>query len=228
MRKIIASAFISLDGVMQAPGGPEEDPTGGFRHGGWSAALWDQGTQAAMAEFFAEPVDLLLGRFTYDIFAAHWPYVETDPSAGSFEQLNADIAQLFNRMTKYVATHRPDTLTWQNTEWLGEDVVAKVRELQACEGPTLLVQGSSVLLQTLQAADLLDEIRLLIYPLVLGRGKRFFGEGTLPAAYRLTSSTTSPNGVLLTRYERAGEVQTGSFAMETPTAAEVERRAKLT
>jgi hypothetical protein len=120
---------------MQAPGGPEEDPTGGFSHGGWSAALWDQGTQAAMAELFAEPVDLLLGRFTYDIFAAHWPYVETDPSAGSFEQLNADIAQLFNRMTKYVATHRPDTLTWQNTEWLGEDVVAKVRELQACEGP---------------------------------------------------------------------------------------------
>lgn len=118
----------------------------------------------------------------------------------------------------------PTRCTWQNTEWLGEDVVAKVRELKAGDGPTLLVQGSGVLLQTLLTADLLDEIRLLIYPLVLGSGKRFFGEGTMPAALRLTGSTTTPSGVLITRYERAGEVQTGSFAMETPTAAEVERR----
>ncbi len=228
MRKLIASAFISLDGVIQAPGGPEEDPTGGFRHGGWSAALWDAGAEAAMGELFSAPVDLVLGRRTYDIFAAHWPFVEMDPSAGSFEKLNADIAAMFNGVTKYVATHRPETLTWRNTEWLGADPAARLRELKAGDGPTLLVQGSSMLLQQLLAADLLDEIRLLIYPLVLGPGKRFFGDGTIPAAFKLTASTASPNGVLITRYERAGKVATGSFGMEVPTEAELERRAKLT
>jgi dihydrofolate reductase len=227
MRKLIASAFLSLDGIMQAPGGPEEDPTGGFRHEGWSVPLWDAGTEAAMGELFAAPVDLVLGRRTYDIFAAHWPYVEMDPAAGSFEKLNADIATMFNGITKYVATHRPQTLTWQNTEWLGADPAARLREIKAGEGPALLVQGSSVLTQQLLAADLLDEIRLLIYPLVLGRGKRFFGEGTVPAALKLTSSTISPNGVLITRYERAGEVTTGSFGMEVPTEAELERRRGL-
>jgi dihydrofolate reductase len=227
MRKIVASAFISLDGVIQAPGGPEEDPTGGFRHEGWSTTLWDGEMEAAMGELFASPFDLLLGRRTYDIFAAHWPFVEMDPSAGSFEKLNADIAAMFNRVTKYVATHEPDTLTWANTEWLGKDVVARVEELKRGDGPVLLVQGSSVLTQQLLANDLIDEVRLLIYPLVLGKGKRFFGEGTIPAAFRLTASTTSPNGIIITRYERAGEVTTGSFGMETPTEAELERRRKL-
>ena len=156
-----------------------------------------------MGELFAEPVDLVLGRRTYDIFAAHWPFVETDPAASSFDKLNSDIAALFNSMTKYVATHRPETLTWGNTEWLGADPAARLRELKGGDGPNLLVQGSSVLLQQLLAENLIDEIRLLIYPLVLGPGKRFFGEGTNAAAFRLTHSTTSPNGVLLTRYERA-------------------------
>ena len=228
MRKIVASAFVSLDGIMQAPGGPEEDPTGGFEHGGWSTTLWDSGTEAAMGELFSAPLDLVLGRRTYDIFAAHWPYVETDPALSSFDKLNADIAALFNRITKYVATHSPDTLAWRNTEWLGNDVVARLRDLKREDGPMLLVQGSSVLIQELLAADLIDEVRLLIYPLVLGRGKRFFGAGAKPAAFRLAGSSTSPNGVLITRYERAGEVKTGSFGMETPTAAELERRAKLT
>jgi len=181
-----------------------------------------------MGELFSAPVDLVLGRRTYDIFAAHWPFVEMDPSAGSFEKLNADIAAMFNGVTKYVATHRPETLTWRNTEWLGPDPAARLAELKAGDGPTLLVQGSSALTQQLLAADLLDEIRLLIYPLVLGRGKRFFGEGTLPAAFRLTHSTTSPNGVLITRYQRGGEVTTGSFGMEVPTQAELERRKGLT
>ena len=228
MRKIIASVFVSLDGVMQAPGGPEEDPTGGFKHEGWVAPLWDGETEAAMGELFSAPFDLVLGRKTYDIFAAHWPYVEMDPSAGSFEKLNADIAAMFNRITKYVATHSPETLTWQNTEWLGKDVVGKLRDLKKGEGPMLLIQGSSVLVQQLLAADLIDEVRLLIYPLVLGKGKRFFSDGTVPAALKLTSSAVSSNGVIITRYERAGEVTTGSFGMETPTAAELERRAKLT
>jgi len=228
MRKIITSAFVSLDNVMQAPGGPEEDPTGGFKHGGWSTTLWDGEIEAAMGELFSTPFDLVLGRKTYDIFAAHWPYVEKDPTASSFDKLNADIATMFNRITKYVATHSPDTLTWKNTEWLGKDVVAKLRDLKKGDGPMLLLQGSSALIQQLLAADLIDEVRLLIYPLVLGKGKRFFGDGTLPAAFKLTTSKTSPSGVIITRYERAGEVTTGSFGMETPTAAELERRAKLT
>ena len=228
MRKIIASAFVSLDGVMQAPGGPEEDPTGGFRHGGWATTHWDGETEAAMEKLFAAPFDLLLGRKTYDIFAAHWPYVETDPAKSSFDKLNADIAEKFNRAVKYVATHSPGTLTWQNSRWLGEDAVATLRDLKRQDGPILLIQGSRVLVQKLLAADLIDEVRLLIYPLVLGRGKRFFGDGTPPAALKLAGSETSRSGVLLTRYERAGEVQTGSFAMETPSAAELERRAKLT
>ena len=180
MRKIVASVFVSLDGVMQAPGGPEEDPTGGFRHGGWATTHWDGEIEAAMVELFSTPFDLLLGRRTYDIFAAHWPYVETDPSASSFDKLNSDIAAAFNRITKYVATHSPDTLGWQNSQWLGKDVVAKLRDLKQEDGPMLLIQGSSVLVQELLADDLIDEVRLLVYPLALGRGKRFFGEGTTP------------------------------------------------
>lgn len=228
MRKIVVSAFVSLDGVMQAPGGPEEDPTGGFKHEGWSTSLWDGEIEAAMGELFSTPLDLLLGRKTYDIFAAHWPYVEKDPTASSFDKLNSDIAEMFNRITKYVATHSPDTLTWKNTEWLGEDVVGRVAALKQQDGPMLLIQGSSVLMQQLLAHDLIDEVRLLIYPLVLGRGKRLFGEGTIPAALKLTGSKTSPNGVLIANYERAGEIKTESFGMETPTEAELERRKKLT
>jgi len=227
MRKIVASAFVSLDGVMQAPGGPEEDPTGGFRHGGWATTLWDGEIEAAMEELFSAPLDLLLGRRTYDIFAAHWPYVETDPAKSSFDKLNSDIAEILNRITKYVATHSPDTLAWRNTEWLGEDVVARLGELKREDGPMLLVQGSSVLIQELLASDLIDEVRLLIYPLLLGRGKRLFGEGTKPAGLRLTHSATLPNGVLIARYERAGEIKTGSFALATPTEAELERRKNL-
>ncbi len=227
MRKIIASTFVSLDGVMQAPGGPEEDPTGGFKFGGWTAAHWDGEIEAAMGELFATPFDLLLGRKTYDIFAAHWPFVQTDPKASSFDKLNADIAETFNRITKYVATHAPDTLAWKNTQWLGRDAVAKLRDLKREDGPMLLIQGSSALIQQLLAADLIDEFRPLIYPLVLGKGKRLFGDGTISAAFRCTKSTASPSGVLITRYERAGDVQTGSFAMETPTEAELERRRTL-
>jgi dihydrofolate reductase len=227
MRKIVTGAFVSLDGVMQAPGGPEEDPTGGFRHGGWSTPHWDDAMNAAMGELFSAPFDLLLGRNTYDIFAAHWPFVQADPTAGDFDKLGHDIAAMFNGITKHVATHSPDTLTWANSRWLGRDVAAAVRDLKETDGPTLLTQGSAQLLQTLLAADLIDELRLLVYPLVLGRGKRLFGEGTVPAAFRLTKSTTSSTGVLILRYERAGAVETGSFAMEQPTPAELERREKM-
>jgi dihydrofolate reductase len=227
MRKIMVAAFVSLDGVMQAPGGPEEDPTGGFRLGGWAAAHWDDAAGAAMAELFASPFDLLLGRRTYDIFAAHWPYVEHDPAASAFDKPSSEIGRTFDRIAKHVATHSPDTLSWQNSRALGPDVVGALRALKASEGPVLLTQGSSGLIQTLLAEDLMDELRLLIFPLVLGKGKRLFGEGAVPAAFKLADSAISPSGIILTRYERAGEVTTGSFGMETPTEAELERRRKL-
>jgi dihydrofolate reductase len=227
MRKIVAATFVSLDGVMQAPGGPEEDPTGGFRFGGWTAPYWDDSIGAVLGEAFSRPFDLLLGRKTYDIFAAHWPYVEADPAADTFSAVTKQVADTFNSATKYVATHSPETLSWRNSQSLGSDVVATLRDLKSKDGPDLLIQGSSELIQQLLANDLIDEFRLLIYPLVLGKGKRLFGDGTLPAAFKLTRSQTSSGGVLIASYERAGEVGTGSFALEEPTAAEIERRKKL-
>jgi dihydrofolate reductase len=227
MRKIIVGAFVSLDGVMQAPGGPDEDPTGGFKYGGWVAPLWDDVTGKAMDESFVKPYDLLLGRKTYDIFAAYWPYVKTDPKASDFDALNAQIAEQFNRVTKYVATHRPESLTWQNSRGLGTDVVATLRELKRQDGPALLTQGSTELVHTLFANDLVDELRVLTYPLVLGRGKRLFDAGSKPAAFSLVQSKVSPNGVVIATYVRAGDVKTGSFALAEPTPAELERRRKL-
>jgi dihydrofolate reductase len=228
MRKIAASAFVSLDGVMQAPGGPEEDPTGGFKYGGWTTTYWDDALSAAMGEVFSAPFDLLLGRRTYDIFAAHWPYVNTDPVGDDFSALEGDIARMFNRVTKYVATHRPQSLRWQNSQSLGSDVAATLNGLKKKDGPTLLIQGSSDLVQTLLARDLIDEIKLLIFPLALGKGKRFFGDGTMPGAFKLTKSMVSGSGVLIASYERSGDITTGSFALEDPTAAEIERRKNLT
>ncbi|MER8866753.1 dihydrofolate reductase family protein [Mesorhizobium sp. M0751] len=213
MRKIIAATFVSLDGVMQAPGGPQEDPVGGFKFGGWTFHYWDDVMGAAMGETFSKPFALLLGRKTYDIFAAHWPYQKNDP-----------IADSFNAVTKYVATHRPDTLSWQNSQPLGGDVVATLRRMKQEDGPDLLIQGSSELIQTLLANDLIDEISLLIFPLVLGKGKKLFGSGTIPAAFKLTRSQASTTGVLMASYERSGEIKTGSFAPEQPSEAEIERR----
>lgn len=222
MRKIIAAAFVSLDGVMQAPGAPEEDPTGGFELGGWLVPHFDETCGAAMGEMFERPFDLLLGRKTYDIFAAHWPHVPADAEEG-----DAQIAALFNRVTKYVASRSRPELAWQNSRLLGPDTAAALRELKLQDGPDLLTQGSSDLIQTLLAEDLIDELRLLTFPVVLGKGKRMLGEGAKPAAFRLTRSVTSPSGVVIASYARAGEVETGSFALEEPTQAEIERRAAL-
>jgi len=212
MRKIIAATFVSLDGVMQAPGGPEEDPVGGFDFGGWTFHYFDEVAGVAMEELFSKPFDLLLGRRTYDIFAAYWPY-QKDP-----------IADAFNPATKYVATHRPDTLTWQNTQSLGPDIVATLRGLSQEDGPDLLIQGSGNLIQTLLANGLIDEIRLMIFPLLLGKGKRLFGDGAMPAAFKLVKSQTSTTGVIMATYERGGEIKVGSFATEKPSDAELERR----
>jgi dihydrofolate reductase len=227
MRKIVVGAFISLDGVMQAPGGPEEDPTGGFEHGGWTTAFWDDALTEAMGASFAEPFDLLLGRRTYDIFAAHWPHVERDPETEGFDKLNVDIANRFDASTKYVLTHRPDGLTWKNSRGLGADPVATLREIKKANGPRLLTQGSSELVHLLLANDLVDELRLLIHPVVLGKGKRLFDGTSFPRTLKLVGSKTSPSGTIITTYERAGEVKTGSFAMENPTPAEIERRKNL-
>ena len=212
MRKIIAATFVSLDGVMQAPGGPEEDPVGGFKFGGWTFHYFDEIAGAAMDELFSKPFALLLGRRTYDIFAAYWPY-QKDP-----------IADAFNPASKYVATHRPDTLTWQNTQWLGQDIVAALRRLSQEDGPDLLIQGSADLIQTLLANGLIDEIRLMIFPLVLGKGKRLFGDDAMPAAFKLAKSQTSSTGVIIATYERAGKIEVGSFVTGEPSAAELERR----
>jgi dihydrofolate reductase len=213
MRKIVVGAFVSLDGVMQAPGGPEEDPSGGFRFGGWTVPYWEDEVQgAAMVKTFSAPFDLLLGRRTYDIFAAYWPHQVRDPAAGAFDALTAQIADRFDACTKYVATHRPESLGWKNSQGLGPDLAAAIRELKKGDGPTLLTQGSSELVQQLLEHDLVDELRLLTYPVVLGRGKRLFSDGSAPRALTLASSTVSPQGVIVTTYERAGEVRTGSFA----------------
>ncbi len=215
MRKVIAAAFVSLDGVMQAPGGPEEDPTGGFALGGWTATYWDEVMGRSMDLMFEAPFDLLLGRKTYEIFAAHWPYMQDDP-----------IAEAFNRVTKYVATSSRAPLTWNNSIAL-HDAAAEVARLKAGDGPTLLTQGSSHLLQTLIAQGLVDEFRLMTFPVVLGRGKRLFGEALPPFALTLTATETSATGVVISRYAPAGAVPIGSFAPETPSEAELARRARM-
>ena len=216
MRKVVAATFVSLDGVMQAPGGPEEDPTGGFTLGGWTFHYWDDLMGQAMGEIFTTPYDLLLGRKTYEIFAAHWPHLAGDP-----------LADQFNGVKKYVATRSNMPLTWNNSVSLGADVAAAVAALKKEDGPTLLLQGSSDLIQTLLANDLIDEFSLLVFPLVLGPGKRLFGKGAMPAALKLVDSKTSTTGVVMSRYLRSGEITPGSFAMAEPSPAELARRERM-
>ena len=213
MRKIIVGTFISLDGVMQAPGGPDEDTQSGFKYGGWVFPYFDQGVDAAMSESMSEPFDLLLGRKTYDIFAAHWPRVAADPAAAGVGESEAELARTFNKITKYVATHRPESLKWQNSESLGSDVVASLKKIKSGSGPALLVQGSSELIHLLLAHDLVDQLNLLTFPVVLGKGKRLFAENAHPSAFKLKKSVTSPSGVVIASYERAGEITAGSFQL---------------
>ena len=218
VRKIIVATFISLDGVMQAPGGPHEDPTGGFTLGGWTAPYFDEALGASLGEIFGRPFDLLLGRKTYDIFAAHWPYV-TDP--------NDPIARVFNQVIKYVASRSNPKLSWQNSQLLGKDIIASLKTLKGGNGPGLLVQGSSDLLQTLWKNSLVDEFCVLIFPVVLGKGKRLFGDGVIPVGLKLVKSQSYPTGVIVANYEPASEVETGDFQLAEPSEAEVERRRNL-
>lgn len=217
MRKVIAAAFVSLDGVMQAPGGPTEDPTGGFTQGGWTVTYWDEAMGRFMDEMFATPFDLLLGRKTYEIFAAHWPYAEEgDP-----------VRVAFDACTKYVATRSDQDFTWMNTTPLRGDAPAQVATLKQGEGPVLLTQGSSELLQALLAHDLIDEFRLLTFPVVLGPGKKLFGEGAHPGGLKLVSTAVATTGVIMSVYERAGAIEIGSFQQAQPSAAELARQARM-
>jgi len=215
VRKLVVGAFVSLDGVMQAPGGPDEDPTGGFEYGGWTFPYWDAVMGEAMAESFARPFDLLLGRRTYDIFAAHWPFTSEEPAA------------LFNGTTKYVATSSTEPLAWANSVRLEGDVPDAVARLKQQDGPDLLTQGSSVLVRSLLAKGLVDELNLLVFPVLLGRGKTLFGEETMPGELELVASRTATTGVIISRYRPKGPVRTGSFALDEPSEAELARRENM-
>ncbi len=203
MRPLLVAQHLSLDGIIQGPGGPHEDPSEGFTLGGWVAPFGDDGTSEAVQALHASPFELLLGRRTYDIWAAYWPHVpDTVP-----------IAAQFNEVRKHVATHRPESLAWHNSHALPGEVATAVRALKAEAGPALLTWGSGALVRQLLAAGLVDELRLLLYPVVLGRGKRLFDDRAQPAAFRLESATTSPTGVSIMRYVRSGDVRTGAIGV---------------
>jgi len=213
MRKLAVNTFMSLDGVMQSPGGPHEDPTGGFTYGGWGVNYFDDEMMGRVAE--SDPYELLLGRGTYEIFAAHWPYDE------------GPIADHLNSTRKHVASRTLTEVEWNNSTLIDGDVAEYVKELKASDGPEIQVHGSPGLIQTLLEHDLIDEYRLWIFPLVLGTGKPFFGDGTMPAGLKLVDSNVSRTGVTINTYERAGQIDTGSFEFEQPTEAELERRRRL-
>ena len=199
MRKIIVLTFITLDGVMQAPGGPKEDTSGGFKYGGWTGPYFDDFAMKIMNEQMKRPFDLLLGRKTYEIFASYWPSHEKEWPG-------------INEATKYVASDDASIkLNWDNSVLLKGDVAQEVKKIKSQNGPDLQVYGSGNLSQTLFKHDLVDELWLKIFPVTLGSGKRLFAEGTIPMAFKLIDSKVSPKGVIFANYERAGEVKTGSF-----------------
>jgi dihydrofolate reductase len=198
MRNIVVLTFLTLDGVMHAPGGPSEDPSDGFKYGGWSVPYFDAFLSQVMAAQMGRPFDLLLGRKTFEIFASYWPdHPEEDGG--------------INQATKYVVSNTLKEHAWQKSVFLSGQVVEKIQALKGQDGPEIQVHGSGQLIQTLLEHDLVDEFRLKIFPVVLGAGKRLFGAGTVPAAYTLVEAQASPSGVLVATYRRAGEVKTGSL-----------------
>lgn len=215
MRKVIGGVFQSLDGVMQAPGGPTEDPTGGFEAGGWSTSFWDERMGAAMGALFGGPFDLLLGRKTYEIFAAHWPFAGADDPIGA----------TFTRAAKYVLTRGNDPFEWENSHRLSG--IDAVRNLKSGDGPDLLIQGSTTLYPPLLGAGLIDRLFVMTFPVVLGKGKRLFGAGTPSGALKLVNHDVSSTGVVMATYEPAGKVPTGSFQLAEPTPAELRRRERM-
>ena len=213
MRKLVVNTFMSLDGVMQSPGGPDEDPTGGFTHGGWAVNYFDDEMMEQMSE--SSPYELLLGRGTYEIFAAHWPHDE------------GPIADHLNSTRKHVASTTLGQLDWNNSTLITGDVADYVAALKTEDGPEIQVHGSPGLIQTLLQHDLIDEYRMWIFPVVIGTGKRFFGDGAIPAGLELVNSRTTETGVTVNTYERAGGIDPGSFEFDEPTEAEIERRRGL-
>jgi dihydrofolate reductase len=204
MRKLIVAEQISLDGVIQSPGAPDEDPSGEFRLGGWVVPYTDEAIGQDLQDLLSQPFELLLGRRTYEIFAAYWPRIPVDSGFRA-------IADRFNSVLKHVATHRSDTLDWQNSHALQGNLTDAIRALKQQDGANLLTWGSADMVRQLLAAGLVDELRLMIYPVLLGRGKRLFGDNAQPSAFTLVHSTRTPSGVQLTRYARSGEVRTGVF-----------------
>ena len=204
MRKLVVGTFVTLDGVMQAPGGPEEDRRGGFEYGGWLVPHFDEDLGPLAVEQTQRGDALLLGRVTYEIFAAYWPRVGDDNP----------IAAKLNAMPKYVASRTRESVEWNNSTLLEGDVATAVAELKGSSGGEIHVTGSGDLIQTLLANDLIDEFVIWVFPVLLGQGKRLFAEGTIPAGLELTGTTTSGSGVVVHTYRRAGGVETGSFDLD--------------
>jgi dihydrofolate reductase len=217
MRRLIASTFVSLDGVMQAPGGPEEDPTEGFIPGGWMFNYFDEEVDISAAGFDGKDRELVLGRRTYEIFEAYWPYQPADDP----------VARTLNAAKKYVASRTRTTLHWDNSTLLQDDVVSAIIALKIQPGLDLQIIGSGNLIQTLQAASLIDEYNVWIFPVVLGRGKRLFGETAKPSALRLVRSRVSATGVVMNAYVPAGDIRPGSFASIAPSEQELVRRKRM-
>jgi dihydrofolate reductase len=204
MRKLIVQTFVTLDGVMQAPGGPGEDDDGGFAHGGWSVNYWDDQMGEVMGEATSRPFAMVLGRRTFDIMAAFWPHASEEEGG-----------KVFNDATKYVASRsRPNLEAWSNSVPIEGDAADGLAALKAEEGPELQVHGSANLIQTLLRHNLVDQYRLWVFPVVLGSGKRLFGDGAMPAGLKLVDSTVSSTGVVMGTWEPAGEIATGSFARD--------------
>jgi dihydrofolate reductase len=214
MRKIIVATFLTMDGVLQAPGGPEEDRSGGFKWGGWLFPHSDEVTDKALGSIMSTPFDLLLGRRTYEIFAAHWPYQ------------NDAIGKKFSSINKYVVATTPIDTSWKNSILIKENVVNELEKLKAQDGPNLLVHGSSQLVQTLFANELVDELHTWTFPITLGKGKKLFEEGTPTQEWKLTESVISTKGVIVASYVPGGEVKLGSFVPDKVSDAEIERREK--
>jgi dihydrofolate reductase len=204
MRKLIVSIFISLDGVIQSPGAPQEDTTDNFKLGGWIVPYSDETIGRTINSLISQRGDLLLGRRTFDIFSSYWPQVPADSPS-------RQIADIFNNATKHVVTHHADTLDWQPCRALSGNLADSVRALKQETGPDLVTFGSGEVVRQLLAAGLVDDLRLLTYPVMLGRGKRLFGSDALTSSFTLEHACTTPDGVLITRYLRGGEVRTGAF-----------------
>jgi dihydrofolate reductase len=215
MRKLTGAVFLSLDGIMQAPGGPEEDPTGNFQFGGWTAPFWSE-DMGPFEKIIDGEYDLLLGKRTYDIFAAYWPHNRDIP-----------IGERFQRINKYVLTHSNEPLAWENSSKIAGDTADAVSALKQTEGRDLLIQGSSTLYPPLVSAGLIDRLVLMTFPVLLGRGKKIFDGSQKPSGLELIDSFVSSSGVVTTIYQPAGEVQTGTFATKEPSKNEIDLREKI-